>query len=32
LFYNTKGRAVGSTGRGSESTRTEFDPVQLHHL
>ena len=26
------GRAVGSTGRWSESTRNEFDPVQLHHL
>ena len=41
LLYSPKGRAVGSTGRRSGSsrnrlgrtapTRTEFDPVQLHH-
>jgi hypothetical protein len=28
--YSPKGRAVVSTGRRSESTHTEFDPVQLH--
>ena len=32
FYFFTKGRAVGSTGRRSVSTRTEFDPVQLHHF